>query len=163
MASDRTKDPYTAFLFCVTVEPASTGNGRGSPAVGGFNEVGGLVFESELETMRVGGLNDADLQLVGPSKYSARLVLKRGLADKSYFWKWYVGVMRGEVVRRAVTIKLQNAQRNAPYTWTFKQACPVKWTGPNLQAGSSAVAFESIELIHRGLDLAASDPFGGAG
>ena len=59
-------------------------------------------------------------------------------------------------------MRLRDARRAAPYTWTFKQACPVKWTGPTLQAGTSAVAFESIELIHRGLDLAASSPFGGA-
>jgi len=29
--------------------------------------------------------------------------------------------------------------------------CPVKWTGPQFKAGSAEVAFETIELIHKGL------------
>ena len=36
-------------------------------------------------------------------------------------------------------------------SWSFKEACPVKWTGPHLRASNSAVAFESLELVHRGL------------
>jgi hypothetical protein len=35
--------------------------------------------------------------------------------------------------------------------WDFKKAFPVKWTGPELRAASGEVAFESIELAHRGL------------
>jgi len=35
--------------------------------------------------------------------------------------------------------------------WSFKDACPVKWTGPDLRASNSAVGFETIELIHKGL------------
>jgi hypothetical protein len=35
--------------------------------------------------------------------------------------------------------------------WDFKEAYPVRWTGPELRAGSNDVAFESIELAHRGL------------
>jgi hypothetical protein len=29
--------------------------------------------------------------------------------------------------------------------------CPVKWTGPKFHAGTAEVAFETIELIHKGL------------
>jgi len=35
--------------------------------------------------------------------------------------------------------------------WDFADAFPVKWTGPMLNASSSAVAVESFELRHRGL------------
>jgi hypothetical protein len=35
--------------------------------------------------------------------------------------------------------------------WDFKEAYPVKYTGPELRADSGSVAFESIELTHRGL------------
>ena len=35
--------------------------------------------------------------------------------------------------------------------WDFKEAFPYKWTGPDLRASSSDVAFESVELAHRGL------------
>ena len=35
--------------------------------------------------------------------------------------------------------------------WDFKQAYPVKWSGPDLKADSPAVAVETIELVHRGI------------
>jgi phage tail-like protein len=135
-------DPYAAYRFAVKV---------GDHTVGGFSEVSGLGFESEVETMRVGGMNNTDLQLLGPSKFPSRLVLKRGLTNGSYFWHWYLGVMQGKVVRRTLTVTLRDAEGATAYEWGFEQACPVKWTGPSLQATTSAVAFESIEIVHRGL------------
>jgi phage tail-like protein len=157
MGTDRVIDPYAAFLFAVRVGATQAGS------VGGFSEIGGLAFESEIETMRAGGQNNADLQLVGPSKYPTRLVLKRGLADASFFWNWYMGVMQGKVVRKALTVMLRDESGGTPYSWTFSDACPVKWTGPSLQAASSAVAFEAIEFVHRGLDLSAAVPTPGQG
>jgi phage tail-like protein len=151
MASDSVKDPFAAFLFSVAVGSAQGGAAGSSVEVGGFSEVSGLGFECEVETLRVGGMNEAELQLLGPSKYATRLVLKRGLGDASYLWGWYADVMQGRIVRRAVTITLRHAHGLRPYAWTFAEACPVKWSGPSLQAGTSAIAFESIELVHRGL------------
>src|SRR5438046_1774430 len=94
---DRVADPYVAFLFSVELA---------SGYVGGFSDVSGLNFESEVETLRVGGVNDGDLSLAGPSK-SARLVLKRGLADRSFLWVWYLSVMGGAIVRQNVTVPMR--------------------------------------------------------
>jgi phage tail-like protein len=35
--------------------------------------------------------------------------------------------------------------------WNFRNALPVAWTGPQLNAGSDDLGFESIELAHEGL------------
>ena len=36
--------------------------------------------------------------------------------------------------------------------WDVRDALPVKWTGPQLQAASGTeVATEAIELVHRGI------------
>jgi hypothetical protein len=35
--------------------------------------------------------------------------------------------------------------------WDFRDAYPVKWSGPELKADSGTVAVESVELVHRGL------------
>ncbi len=35
--------------------------------------------------------------------------------------------------------------------WTFRDAYPVKWSGPSFKAGDNAIAIESIELAHNGL------------
>jgi len=35
--------------------------------------------------------------------------------------------------------------------WNFRGALPVRWTGPELNAGSDELAFEAVELAHGGL------------
>lgn len=135
-------DPYGAFRFSIQID--------GKKTVGGFNEVSGLVFETEVQTLRVGGINDHEHQLPGPSKFPSRLVLKRGLGNMKFLWDWYRSVSQGEIKRKPVTIRLNDERDEAVMCWQFKDACPVKWTGPDLRASTSAVAFETLELVHRG-------------
>lgn len=138
---------YLAFAFSVSI---------GQQRVAGFSEVSGLIVETEVEVLREGGLNECEHQLAGPAKYPSRLVLKRGFGDLTYFWTWYVDVTKGRIVRRDVTIAINCVndaqQANAP-KWVFRDACPVKWTGPDLRASTSAIAFEAIEFVHRGVQL----------
>ncbi|MBA4142872.1 MAG: phage tail protein [Nitrosospira sp.] len=138
----RLPDPYGSFRFSIEV--------TGETTVGGFNEVSGLVFETEVQTLRVGGINNYEHQLPGPSKFPSRLVLKRGLGNITFLWTWYRSVSQGEIKRKNITIKLKDENGGDLMTWGFKDACPVKWTGPDLRASNSAVAFESLELVHRG-------------
>ena len=35
--------------------------------------------------------------------------------------------------------------------WNVREAYPVKWIGPELRGESATVAFESVELVHRGI------------
>lgn len=148
---DRSPDPYVGFLFTVEVSPDRLPVVGDVAAVGGFSDVSGLNFETEIETLRVGGVNHTEVMLPGPAKFPTRLVLKRGLADRSFFWHWYLAVMEGRIVRREVTVALRDSMHSVRQSWSFKEACPVKWTGPEMRASNSAVGFESIELIHRGL------------
>lgn len=144
---NRAADPYGGFLFKVQISSGGSGG-----TVVGCSEVSGLVFEMEVETLKVGGLNRGDVQLPGSAKAPSRLVLKRGLADKSVFWKWYLAVADSRIERRTITVSMMNPKGAVTeQVWSFKDACPVKWTGPDLRAASSAVGFEAIELIHKGL------------
>lgn len=138
----RPPDPYAAFRFSIEVDESE---------VGGFNEVSGLVYETEIQTLREGGVNTHEHQLPGPSKFPSRLVLKRGLGNNKFLWEWYRLVSEGQIKRRAVTIKLNDENGQTVMSWRFKEACPVKWTGPDFRASNSAIAFESLELVHRGL------------
>ena len=36
-------------------------------------------------------------------------------------------------------------------TWAFAGAYPVKWVGPNLNAGSDTGATETLEIAHSGM------------
>jgi phage tail-like protein len=135
-------DPYQGFNFLIEIEGLLTG---------GFTEVNGLESEIELEERREGGRNDYVQQLPGPARYPSRLVLKHGLTDLDTLWNWYKATTRGVIQRKNGTIMLLDRQRLPAMWWNFKQAFPVKWSGPQLNAGSNEFAFETIELVHRGI------------
>ena len=136
-------DPFLAFRFRVEIDGIQ---------VSGFNEVTGLSVETDVQKFREGGFNLHERQLAGPSKYSSNLVLKKGLASAEDLWSWYRDVMQARITRRQVAIVLMKAGgKDEKRRWVFQQACPVKWTGPQFNAGQAEIAFESIELIHQGL------------
>jgi len=54
-----------------------------------------------------------------------------------------------------VLITLLDQADNAVLVWRLRNAWPCKWTGPVLNAGSSDVAIEQLELCHEGLEIAA--------
>ena len=135
-----------AFQFRISI-----GSVHGTNVVGGFSDVTGLGAETEVETLRAGGENSAEVTLPGPTKFPSRLVLKRGLGDPAKLWRWYQTIMNGSITRENVAILMMSPGMENLHLWVFSQACPVKWTGPELHAGTSAVAFETIELVHKGL------------
>jgi phage tail-like protein len=134
-------DPHVAFNFYVEIESLITG---------GFSEVSGLQVETSTEDYLEGGQNAYVHKLAGPTKYP-NLVLKHGLTDIETLWLWHQDVVSGKIERKNGTIYLLD-RRGLPATWwDFKQAYPVKWTGPELRADSNTVAVETIELVHCGL------------
>ena len=58
---------------------------------------------------------------------------------------------QGTINRKNGTIYLLDKMRIPVMYWNFKEAYPVKYTGPDFRADSANVAFESVELTHRGL------------
>lgn len=135
-------DPYQACNFLVEVEGILTG---------GFSECSGLQVETETFEYREGGLNDYAHSFAGPTKYPP-LVLKHGITTIDGLWNWHHDVTQGTIQRRNGTIYLLDQQKVPVLWWNFRQAFPVKWSGPEFRADSGAVAVESVELNHRGLD-----------
>ena len=135
-------DPYMVFNFLVEIEGL---------VVGGFSEVSGLQVETVVQDYQEGGQNEYVHKLPGPARYPSNLVLKRGLTDIQTLWTWHQEVASGSITRRNGTIYLLDRQGQQAMWWNFKEACPVKWSGPELRADGNTVAMESIELVHRGL------------
>jgi phage tail-like protein len=134
-------DPYFSFNFFVEIQGILSG---------GFTEVSGLQAETETQEYAEGGLNDYVHRFAGRTRWPP-LVLKHGLTPIDALWRWHQKVVRGSVIRLNGTIYLLNEMRFPVLWWNFKNAFPAKWTGPDLRAGSSDIAFESIELVHQGL------------
>lgn len=134
-------DPFLGCNFLVEVENILSG---------GFSECSGLEAETEVETYREGGQNAYVHQFAGPTKYPP-LILKHGLTWIDGLWAWHQDVISGTIKRHSGTIYLLDRQQVPVMWWNFKEAFPVKWSGPSLRADSAQVAVESVELRHRGL------------
>jgi phage tail-like protein len=134
-------DPAMAHSFTVEIEGL---------LVAGFTEVSGLDSQMSLETIAEGGQNQFQEQRASGLKFP-NLVLKRGLTTADMLWAWHNDVVAGKVVRRNGSIVLMTQDLTEMWRWNFKEAFPVRWTGPAFRADQSAVAFESIELVHRGI------------
>ncbi len=134
-------DPFLGFRFRVEIDGLE---------VGGFSEVSGLQVETEVKEYREGGVNDFIHKLAGPTRYPANLNLKHGLIT-DVLWQWAASVRKGEISPKLVTIHLLDMTGGAVVSWTFADAYPVKWSGPDLRAESNTVAIESVELVHKGM------------
>lgn len=137
---DRRKDPYLSFRFLVEIQ---------NLVVAGFSEASGLSAETEFDEYREGGVNEFVHKLPKNTKYS-NLTLKRGLTDSDALWKWHHDVIMGKVERRTVNLVLLDSEGNETWRWSFENAYPVKWVGPELKSDGSAIALETLEIAHDG-------------
>jgi phage tail-like protein len=141
-------DVVPAYRFLVDL-------GSGSTAI--FNEVSGLEFKVNTEQWKEGGNNEYTQILPGRVEYG-NLVLKRGYMITNEMLNWCLKMFNrsgNTITRKNVAVSLikpggANGYTNIA-TWTFRNAYPVKWSGPSVKAADNSVAMESVELAHEGL------------
>jgi phage tail-like protein len=119
--------------------------------IGRFSECTGIAIEVETKEYMEGGANDYVHKLPTRVKYP-NVVLKRGVTHEEALLKWFLD-SRSAPQRRDMTISLLGPGLGLVRSWVFMNAYPVKWTGPNLNASSNAVASESLEVVHNGLQV----------
>lgn len=151
--------PLPAFNFFITlIDDSSTFALLASVAstvIGGFSECTGL--ESEIGTVDYleGGVNDRVHRFATRAAFP-NIVLSQGVGFGEDLYLWHESFLKGEGKRRNGLIMLANEMRLPIKTWTFERGIPVKWTGPALNAGTSALAIEKLEIAHEKLTLTAS-------
>lgn len=141
MYTEKKLDPLMSFRFLVEIDGIVTAHA---------SEVTGLQIETETESYEEGGVNDFVHQLPKRTKYQ-HITLKRGITDRDELWKWYQEVISGDFKRKNGAIVLMDVTGEGKWRWNFEKAYPVKWTGPDLKADSSSIAFEAVELAHNGI------------
>ena len=134
------QDPLRGFRFLVEIEGLASG---------GFARVKGLQREIKHESFREGGVNEYEHKLFTQVSYPS-VVLERGLALDD-LWKWALAASEGDVQRKNIWIRLQNEHGEKAWAWQLDWAMPVKWAAADLDAASSQVIMESLELAHHGL------------
>lgn len=120
----------------------------------GFTEVSGLDINIDVIEYRSGSSPVQSVtKMPGLIKYS-NITLKRGIVKgDADFYKWINTIQQSTVERRDVVISLLNENHEPVMVWKARNAFPVKYSGPDLNAESSDVAIETLELAHEGLSL----------
>jgi phage tail-like protein len=135
-------DPVGELRFQVVVDDDKT--------IGEFAEVSGLAVEYDIFEYAEGGQLGFVHKFRGGMKYP-NLVLKRGVTYQTAFTDWFFNQADLDREKRGnVTLNLLGEDGQTVRTWSFIGAFPVKWTGPNLNAKSTSVAMETLEIAHQG-------------
>jgi phage tail-like protein len=139
-------DPFRAFQFLVELD---------NEIVAQFTECTGLGAETEVDEYAEGGANGFRHKLPKASRYG-NVTLRYGMTDSSALWDWYSARLQesftGDGARRRLAVILWDGpSQEQVWRWDFDDAYPVRWTGPDLKAATSAVAIEAIELAHHGM------------
>jgi phage tail-like protein len=136
-------DPYSAFNFLVEIDGVT---------VAGFSECSGLDTETEIIEYRNGDEDITKRKLPGLKSFT-NIVLKRGFTQSRELWQWRKKVMDGRTERQPGAIVLLNEAREAALRYNFREGWPSKWQGPALNAGSSEVAIETLEIACEAIEL----------
>lgn len=88
----------------------------------------------------------------GLASYS-RLVLTRGLTADLDLWNWWESTRNGDGADRDVVVRLLDATGQLVLTWKFRNAFPAVYRVSPLDAASSDVVLETVELAFDTMDL----------
>ena len=124
--------------------------------IGIFQQVSGLSVEIDAQEIKEGGQNEFIYRVPGRMKWP-NLVLKQGMTRDNDLFEWF-SVCSGEgfdgagneVERRIAVLELFDSAGDLVRSWTFNDAFPVKWKGPEFSVDASSIATEELEVAHHG-------------
>ena len=89
----------------------------------------------------------------GLASYS-HLVLSRGLTTNLDLWNWWEAARNGDpAVDRNVVVKLLDGTLQLALTWKFRNAFPAVYRLSPLDAASSDLVIETVELAFDSMDV----------
>lgn len=145
MADGARIDPFSQFNFIIEIDGV---------AAGGFSECSGLTTDTNIIEYREGNDKLGTVRKQpGTIKYS-NLVLKQGATKNRTLWDWRKKVIDGKTERKGGSIVLLDEARQPALRWNFREGWPSKLEGPALNAKTSEVAVETLEIAHEGLEMA---------
>lgn len=145
MPSSRDTDPYGAHYFALEL------NGQ---QIAHFMECSGLKTVATVFEIEEGGLNGRTHKRPGQSRWE-NIVLRYATSASTELLEWRDEFVRDEFAARegansGAIVLYDNAHKQIR-RYSFTKAWPVSWEGPALNAGSSELAVESLEIAHEGI------------
>ncbi len=141
--------PFNTFNFYVQLNiPNASALGMTSPVCDmEFAELDGLEMSMEPKTVKEGGNNTEQINLVGRVTYS-NVTLKRGMTSNLDLWKWFMASTgnTNRSTRASGTILVKDANGADRVRFLLYGCLPVKIKAPALNAKEGAVAIEEMEI-----------------
>lgn len=123
-----------------------------------FRSVSGLAATVETEAVKEGGENRFTHELPVRCQYSD-LVLKRGVLTDSGVIAWCRDALEAFTFRPiTVLVHLLNEVHEPLITWNVVHAWPKKWSTADMNAESSEVLIETLELSYNFFTVNHSSP-----
>lgn len=139
-------DPYRAYSFLVEIDGIRQA---------GFSECSG--FGSSVDPTEYREGNEVPLtarKLPAMTKFT-NITLKWGLTDSRELFDWYTDITKGKIQRKNGSIVLMDTDgKTEKIRWNFTDGWLCKWTGPDFNATSNAVAVQTMEICHEGITQA---------
>jgi phage tail-like protein len=154
--------PLTTFRFEVVLDLDEPTPGLDSPLCdAAFSECDGLDMTMQHKTVESGGVNNAQINLIGPVTYG-QLTLKRGMTSNLQLWDWFAqGTVPGSVLTAHGEITLWAADGTPAIQFTVLGCLPVKLRAPGMNARDGLVAIEELSLVYEQLVVNAPGAAGG--
>ena len=112
-----------------------------------FAELDGLEMSMEPKTVREGGNNTQQVNLVGRVTYKT-LTLKRGMTSNLDLWKWFAAatgpLYRSTRASGVILVKDGSGQNRVRYL--LYGCLPIRMKAPGLNAKDGGVAIEEMEI-----------------
>ena len=120
-----------------------------------FSRVSNIGRSLECETFVEGGLNTMVRSFAKPKQQQETLVLEKGVnAYRDYHFNLYenLGLRVGGRIKQAVTLVVLGDEFFSDRYYSFNEGIVIKWEVGNLDAMSSEVLIERLEIAHSGLE-----------
>jgi phage tail-like protein len=145
--------PTPSFVHYVVLDvPSIT---QSTSFMGIFRSLSGLEVNYDVYEYQEGGNNDFVHRLPGRIRYP-NLVLEWGIVNDESLLKWFLQT-QSQAQLQEITLTLAATQGDtskAIRKFTFTDAYPVRWTGPQLNGNSGSGDWgETLEIAHSGLKM----------
>jgi phage tail-like protein len=108
----------------------------------------------EIDTWKEGGQNTFSHKLAKRVELGT-IKLKHAITTEMSLLGWYMDVMNGDMesAKRQVDVELIAPMGYAAIVWNFRDAFPIKWTGPLLKSDATGITIDEIEMVYHSFDI----------